>query len=574
MNATAPIGVENLVSGVVRIPAEIQIASSALTVGLKGDSSSANHNFRRAWQVLFSTRTQPEDVISKDGGGSGDGESIGLEESVASSRSYADRATSQAGTVRSADGHTARPVPSKDEMLVRLGMPTRQQAPVAISAHAGLGTEEKSVRAVPRNGNAGTQKTTSQESSRSVSVKRTTTSNGDLSLPSAVDFRVEISPNTPGASAAVAANELPKSHSSLERPNESSEMEPVTPQITAYTRPAAASAGSSQIVATSLPRDWAPRTDISPDPSSPTRPADTKSVACEKTGPATSSVDSEVCDHTPAVASQKSADVTTHEHVPVLQSEIALPDQDLRPSAADPVKQSTIAREPTAIEGTQINLRSNGGSVRTTHSDRSIASASGINATTFTNQPEGSPATVPIPPQTSDRTILETAHRPDHTAESSSAIDAGASQPAARWALAGTHRVEAGFDDPSLGWVAVRAQASAGTIHAAVVPSSAEAAEVISSHLGSLNAHLATEGFPIQQVSLLTPEGGYSQSMAQGNRQQHEQGGHEQPQHSQAGGASSLSHVPQNTPVTESTSSMMPIANMAMHGPQYVSVRV
>lgn len=89
-------------------------------------------------------------------------------------------------------------------------------------------------------------------------------------------------------------------------------------------------------------------------------------------------------------------------------------------------------------------------------------------------------------------------------------IDAGAESAATKWVVAGGHRAEAGFQDSALGWVSVRAQAGAGGIHAAVVPSSEVAAQALSGHLIGLNAHLASRYERLNPVTLSTPDLGAS----------------------------------------------------------------
>ncbi len=90
------------------------------------------------------------------------------------------------------------------------------------------------------------------------------------------------------------------------------------------------------------------------------------------------------------------------------------------------------------------------------------------------------------------------------------AIDAGMNDGAARWIHADSHQAEAGFQDQSLGWVSVRAQAGAGGIHAAVMPSSDAAAEVLSGHLAGLNAHLASQYEHMNAVTLSNPATGWN----------------------------------------------------------------
>ena len=112
-------------------------------------------------------------------------------------------------------------------------------------------------------------------------------------------------------------------------------------------------------------------------------------------------------------------------------------------------------------------------------------------------------------------------------------IDAGTDGTAATWVSAGGHRAEAGFQDSSLGWVSVRAQTDAGGIHAAVVPSSEVAAQVLGSHLAGLNAHMANRYENLNPITLAASDTAWSsrdagQEMAQGDGTHTSHGG--QPQ--------------------------------------------
>ncbi len=74
------------------------------------------------------------------------------------------------------------------------------------------------------------------------------------------------------------------------------------------------------------------------------------------------------------------------------------------------------------------------------------------------------------------------------------------------WVHAGTRRAEAGFEDPSLGWIGVRAEGGGAGIHAALVPESADAAQALGGHLAGLNAYLADRHTPVEAVTLAAPE--------------------------------------------------------------------
>ena len=107
------------------------------------------------------------------------------------------------------------------------------------------------------------------------------------------------------------------------------------------------------------------------------------------------------------------------------------------------------------------------------------------------------------------------------------ALDATAAPPAT-WIHAGAHHAEAGYLDPSLGWVSVRADANPAGLHAAIVPASPEAASAISTHLAGLNAYLA-EHHGHSATATLAPESGDSSASQSGNSMAREQGHSQQP---------------------------------------------
>ena len=105
--------------------------------------------------------------------------------------------------------------------------------------------------------------------------------------------------------------------------------------------------------------------------------------------------------------------------------------------------------------------------------------------------------------------------------ETFAAIDAGTGVGTPGWIHAGGHTAEAGFQDPALGWVGVRADLSGGNVHAALLPGSAEAAQTLSGHLSGLNVYLAEQHTPVATLTLGAERGGgietsSGQSMQQG----------------------------------------------------------
>lgn len=90
--------------------------------------------------------------------------------------------------------------------------------------------------------------------------------------------------------------------------------------------------------------------------------------------------------------------------------------------------------------------------------------------------------------------------------ETFAALDAGTSPAALGWIHAASQHAEAGFQDPALGWVGVRADMSGGGIHAAVVPGSADAAQALAGHLAGLTAHLAAQHMEVHSVTVAAPD--------------------------------------------------------------------
>lgn len=108
--------------------------------------------------------------------------------------------------------------------------------------------------------------------------------------------------------------------------------------------------------------------------------------------------------------------------------------------------------------------------------------------------------------------------------ETFAALDAGPAAGTPNWIHAGTQQAEAGFQDPALGWVGVRADLGAGGIHATIVPGSVEAAQLLGGHLAGLDAHLAAEHIPVDSLRMANAEGSGNQSADYGGRPTGQQG--------------------------------------------------
>jgi len=86
-------------------------------------------------------------------------------------------------------------------------------------------------------------------------------------------------------------------------------------------------------------------------------------------------------------------------------------------------------------------------------------------------------------------------------------LDAQGASITPTWVHAGAQHAEAGYEDPNLGWVGVRADLSTGSVHASVVPGSADAAQVLGTQMAGLNSYLNEHRSPVDTVTLSAPEG-------------------------------------------------------------------
>jgi hypothetical protein len=129
------------------------------------------------------------------------------------------------------------------------------------------------------------------------------------------------------------------------------------------------------------------------------------------------------------------------------------------------------------------------------------------------------------------------------------ALDAENSSGTTTWVHAGTRSAEAGFQDPALGWVGVRADASGGGVHASLVPGSAEAAVTLGGHLAGLNAYLAEQHTPVDSLTLTAPEDRSANSgMGQGAQQNMHQGTQQDTGHDAASSRQSSTQVSSTVP--------------------------
>jgi hypothetical protein len=99
--------------------------------------------------------------------------------------------------------------------------------------------------------------------------------------------------------------------------------------------------------------------------------------------------------------------------------------------------------------------------------------------------------------------------------ETFAALDGDAPAGSVNWTHTGAQRAEAGFEDPALGWVGVRADLGSGSVHASLVAGSAEAAQTLGSHLAGLNDYLAERHPGVGTVTVAGYENSGSSTNAQ-----------------------------------------------------------
>lgn len=158
------------------------------------------------------------------------------------------------------------------------------------------------------------------------------------------------------------------------------------------------------------------------------------------------------------------------------------------------------------------------------------------------------------------------------TRETFAALDAETAPGTPTWIHAGTQRAEAGFQDPALGWVGVRADMGAGGVHASLLPGSADAAQALGGHLAGLNSFLAEQHTPVETLTLAAPEGrwtgpagdrqGMDQGLNQGAGQDAGRGGFSEPQSNPPPAASHLAAaaIPEVSAQTGRPDAMVPTA--------------
>jgi hypothetical protein len=134
--------------------------------------------------------------------------------------------------------------------------------------------------------------------------------------------------------------------------------------------------------------------------------------------------------------------------------------------------------------------------------------------------------------------------------ETFAALDADTTTGTTTWIHAGAQRAEAGFQDPSLGWVGVRAELGGGGVHAALVPGSADAAQTLGGHLAGLNSYLNEQHTPVATLTMAaSADRGSDSGVGQGTQQQAGQN------HGQGPNTESQTNISSSLPATAAVAS-------------------
>jgi hypothetical protein len=91
--------------------------------------------------------------------------------------------------------------------------------------------------------------------------------------------------------------------------------------------------------------------------------------------------------------------------------------------------------------------------------------------------------------------------------EAFTALDSASGSAPGAWTRIDARTAEAGYQDPALGWVTVRAQQDAAGVHATLLPGSSDAAQLLSGHLSGLDSYLAEHHTAVQTLTVAAPSG-------------------------------------------------------------------
>jgi len=228
-----------------------------------------------------------------------------------------------------------------------------------------------------------------------------------------------------------------------------------------------------------------------------------------------------------------------------------VPNLDSGPDGAKSVPASVFGDEDSNAGGNQhATQRADGGrqsEIKTSRADALAKSADrvagpgrGAEASISKAAPAAGPvAPATVPPHSTPSYMVYGSRAESSESDAFAAIDRGTGVGATTWIHAGFHRAEAGFDDPVLGWVGVRAGTMGDGIHATLLPGSAEAAQTLSGHLSGLNAYLSEHHAEVSKLTMALPS---SNGLSSGSESNGQQDTHPHDAQSNSAAAQALSH--------------------------------
>ena len=204
----------------------------------------------------------------------------------------------------------------------------------------------------------------------------------------------------------------------------------------------------------------------------------------------------------PLVQGKAKSDSTQHARRDTVLPQKAKPAAHVAPSV------DSLPAAPAAIAGTDVpaagahdvSSRIKAEASASTHSAPEALQAASLGSDGPARLPN--PVAVPISASSAAAGASRTALR-----ETFSAIDADSGSVSPTWTHATPQQAEAGFKDPKLGWVGVRADTNGGGVHAVLVPGSAQAAEELGKHMDGIHTYLAEQHTPLDSLGMDAPGG-------------------------------------------------------------------
>jgi hypothetical protein len=149
------------------------------------------------------------------------------------------------------------------------------------------------------------------------------------------------------------------------------------------------------------------------------------------------------------------------------------------------------------------------------------------------------------------------------------ALDGRQGKGSPTWVHADAHSAEAGYQDPNLGWVSVRAHSDAQGLHATLSPDSPQSAQALNGHLGDLGAFLRERHSHVESLSVTSPVLSSASQMGDQGSEARQQQDRREPMHDASVVAERDSAPNQEAQSVNSTESLVPQTNSSS---MYISV--